>query len=204
MKNKDDKEDKTGTQGSVRMYFRKAVCGDSDAYWQLIEPFSGLIYSVALGILKDPELAQDILHEVYVKAFHSLGNLLSPQSISSWLHSITRNLCYERLRKRGRLDKKKKQIFNHKPRVVPIQEILIKEEELQLLQKALDSLPEPFRVILGMKYMNRLKCKEIAGILDISEQAVKSRLFEARKLLARRMTKHKKSMRSEQNGGLRK
>ncbi len=176
----------------LRLRFKKAVAGDVDAFWALIEPYSGLIYSVAFGILKDPERAQDILHDAYLKAFRSLNNLRNPGLLASWLHSLTRNLCYEVLRKDARAERKKIEVFRHRPRVVPIYEVLVKEEELRQLQKALATLPEPFRIVLGMKYMNRYSCKEIAEVLDISIAAVKSRLFEARKLLAHRMTELEK------------
>jgi len=181
--------------------FRKVIEGDSDAFWALIEPYSGLIFSVALGILKDPDLAQDILHEVYVKSFHSLNNLRNPDRLASWLHTLTKNLCYDFIRKQTIPDRKKEDIYEHRTRVVPIYEVLIKEEELKSLELGLSILPEPFRVILGMKYMNRMKCKEIAHVLDISVEAVKSRLFEARRLLARKMAESQTIKNSSQNGG---
>jgi RNA polymerase sigma-70 factor (ECF subfamily) len=181
--------------------FQKVLQGDPDAFWALIEPYSGLIYSVALGILKDPDLAQDILHEVYVKSFHSINNLRNPERLASWLHTLTKNLCYDFVRKQSIPDRKKADIYEHRTRVVPIYEVLIKEEELKNLEQGLALLPEPFRIILGMKYMNRMKCKEIAHILDISAEAVKSRLFEARRLLAHKMAESQSMKKSSQNGG---
>ena len=71
--------------------------------------------------------------------------------------------------------------------VVPVGEAQEKERRLVTMEEAMKGLPEPFRVILNLKYMNDYSCKEIAEVLEISVAAVKSRLFEARKLL-RRMT----------------
>ena len=82
--------------------------------------------------------------------------------------------------------------------VVPVAELMEKEERLSHMEEALGHLPEPFRVILGMKYMNDYSCREIADILDISVSAVKSRLFEARKLL-RKMTESLKERRQGQD-----
>lgn len=171
-----------------QLLFKKAVAGDTNAFWSLIEPYSRLIYAIAFGIFNDPDQAQDILHDVYLEAFRSLGNLRNPNRFSAWLNTLTHNLCYEALRKKSRAKQKMSDVFLHQPRVMLVYEVLVKEEELKQLESALNTLPEPFRVILGLKYMNQYSCAEIAEILGISVAAVKSRLFEARKLLATRMT----------------
>ncbi|MCX7767244.1 MAG: hypothetical protein N2246_11115, partial [Candidatus Sumerlaeia bacterium] len=46
--------------GNFQLLFKKAVAGDTNAFWSLIEPYSRLIYAVAFGILNDPDQAQDI------------------------------------------------------------------------------------------------------------------------------------------------
>ena len=182
--------------------FRKAVRGDRDAFWQLIEPMGGLIYSVALGIMKDPERARDILHESYVKAFTTLNNVRDPLRLASWLHSMVTRLCYDVMRRDAREARGRIEVMSHTPRVVPIDKVLIKEQELGCLEDALSALPEPFRVILSMKYMNRYSCQEIAGALSLAVGTVKSRLYEARKLLARRMADVENVHCSNMRGGL--
>jgi len=182
--------------------FRKAVRSDRDAFWQLIEPMGGLIYSIALGIMKDPERARDILHESYVKAFKTLNNLRDPLRLASWLHSMVTRLCYDVLRRDAREAHGRVEVMSHTQRVVPIDKVLIKEEELGCLEDALSTLPEPFRVILSMKYMNQYSCQEIAGAIGIAVGTVKSRLYEARKLLARRMAEVENAHCSNMRGGL--
>ncbi|MCX7767064.1 MAG: RNA polymerase sigma factor, partial [Candidatus Sumerlaeia bacterium] len=125
---------------------------------------------------------------VYLEAYRSLGNLRNPGKLSSWLNTLTHNLCYESLRKKTRARQKMGEVFLQRPRVMLVYEVLVKEEELKQLESALNALPEPFRVIIALKYMNQYSCAEIANILGISIAAVKSRLFEARKLLASKMT----------------
>ncbi len=191
-----------GPDNSLQKRFKKACQGDNDSFWALIEPYSGLIYSVAFGIMKNHEQSQDILHEVYIRSFKSLSNLRNPNRLTSWLYTMTRNICYDILRKNIRIDKGKAQVVDAQPKVVSIHEVLIKEEDLKQLQVALEKLPEPFRVILGMKYMNHFSCKYIADILDISVEAVKSRLFEARKLLLAKIQEMRKQPKSFQNGGI--
>jgi RNA polymerase sigma-70 factor (ECF subfamily) len=71
--------------------------------------------------------------------------------------------------------------------VVVVAEIREREAWLERMEGEIRRLPEPFRIILGLKYLNESSCREIAEILGLSVPAVKSRLFEARKLLRKRM-----------------
>lgn len=187
-----------------QIHFNKAANGDEESFWVLIEPYGGLIYSVAFGILNDPEQAQDILHEAYISAFHSLNSLRNPNRLAAWLYSLTRNLCYNTLTKKSLANQRVSEIGRYQPRVIPINEVLVKEEELRQLEKAICALPEHFRIILGMKYMNNYTYKEIAKALDISIETVKSRLYEARKLLTRRMKKSIEVCKPESKGELEK
>lgn len=68
-------------------------------------------------------------------------------------------------------------------RVVPADEWVQKEAWLATMETAIDEMPEPFRVVLALKYMNEYSYEQIAEMVGISLGAVRSRLFEARKLL---------------------
>ena len=170
-----------------RGLFKRARDGDRDAFWSLILPYRGLIYSVALGMLRNAEQAGDELHDVLLIAFRSVSNLRDPAKLPSWLYSITRNHIYDRTRREKRLRLAAQDAARRTGQVVAITEITEKEEWLTRMERATERLPEPFRVILGMKYMNDYSCREIADILDITVPAVKSRLFEARKVLRKNM-----------------
>lgn len=166
--------------------FRRAREGDREAFWELVLPFRGLIYSVALGMLKSHEQAEDQLHEVLLHAFRSLSNLRDPARLGSWLYSITRNRSLDHIRKAQRL---RGAIYASRGQwtpVVPVEQRKEKEQWLTWMEAALDQLPEPFRVALALKYMNDTSCQEMADILELTVPAVKSRLFQARKLLRRK------------------
>jgi RNA polymerase sigma-70 factor (ECF subfamily) len=164
---------------------RKALRGDIESFWELMQPHERTIHAVALGILKDPEKAQDVVHDVYVRAFSTLGNLRSPSKLSSWLYTMARNIAHEHQRKEIRDEKFPK---NMPPQVViSVPDMLIEEEEFQALEAAMETLPEAHRIVLGLKYMNNMSCREIADTLGIGIEAAKSRLFEARRVLRIRM-----------------
>ena len=171
--------------------FRRACQGDHDAFWRLVLPHRGLVYSVAIGMLRSHERAEDELHDVLLAAFRSLSNLRDPAKLPSWLYSLTRNHVMESVRREQRLRRAAEEAeTGGMARVVSIAEVAAREEKEEWfgrLEEAMGMLPEPFRVILGMKYTNDYSCGEMAEILGVSVPAVKSRLFEARKLLRRKM-----------------
>ncbi len=177
----------TSDPGTQEALYRKATSGDAEAFWELVRPHEKLVFAVALGILRDGEQAQDVVHDTYVRAFGTLGSLRSPARISSWLYGMGRNIAHEHLRKRQRADRLAQEP-PPQPEVVPVSEMLIREEEMTLLERCIRELPEQHRIVLGLRYMQNLSCKDIAAVLDIGLEAAKSRLFEARKALHRRMT----------------
>ncbi|MCE5229754.1 sigma-70 family RNA polymerase sigma factor [bacterium] len=156
--------------------------GDRDAFWRLVAPHRGLIFATALGMLKDPEAAEDLLHETLLAAARSIGSLREAPCLPGWLHTMTRNLALDMIRRQRRRRKVMAEAARE-ARVVPSDEWVQKEAWLTTMEAAIDELPEPFRVVLALKYMNEYSYEQIAEVLGISLGAVRSRLFEARKLL---------------------
>jgi RNA polymerase sigma-70 factor (ECF subfamily) len=172
--------------------FRRAAEGDRDAFWQLVTPHRGLVYSVARGMLGNHERAEDEMHDVLIAAFKALPTLRDPSKLPSWLYSVTRNHVLDLIRREQRLRRAAEGAAHlvgeaSVARVVTVSERTEREQWLTAMEETIERLPEPFRVILGMKYMNDYSCGEISEILGISVAAVKSRLFEARKLLRKKM-----------------
>jgi RNA polymerase sigma-70 factor (ECF subfamily) len=162
--------------------YDRACAGDGDAYWQLVLPHRGLIYAVAFGLVRSHERAEDLLHDVLVHAFRTLPNLREVDRLPSWLYTVARNRILDALRRESRT-RRVMAASAHEPRVIPMGERLEKEAWLTTMETAMEGLPEPFRLILAMKYMNHYKIDQIAEMLDITPAAAKSRLFHARKLL---------------------
>lgn len=169
----------------TRALLARALEGDTTAFWQLAERHQRMIYATAFGILRDHDMASDVVHDVYIRAFSTLGNLRSPDALGAWLHKMARNMSYEKLRKAGRLEREAERALP--PLVISVPDLLIREEELRLLEQALNELPENHRIVLGFKYMDHMSCRQIAETLDIGIEAAKSRLFEARRALRARM-----------------
>jgi RNA polymerase sigma-70 factor (ECF subfamily) len=164
----------------------KALAGDAESFWKLVKPHERTIFATALGVVRDAERAEDVLHETYLRAFRTLGGLRTPSKLAGWLHAMARNIAHETIRRSQREERAISEAPVAPP-VVPVTELWVREEELALLERCLGELPEQHRVVLGLKYMQNMSCRDIAETLDIGVEATKSRLFEARKALLRRM-----------------
>ena len=172
-------------QADIDKLLEWARQGNREACWRLIAPHRGLIYATALGMLKDPDQAADLLAEALLAAARSIGSLRRADRLPGWLHSLTRNLALDLIRREQRRRKAMARAAREAA-VVPVADWVEKERRLATMEEAIGELPEPFRVILALKYMNGYSCARMAEILDISVSAVKSRLFEARKLLRKK------------------
>ena len=151
---------------------RKAQRGDKNAFMDLIEENQLALDRAAKAILHREEDVEDAVQETICKAFYKLSDLRQPKYFKTWLTRILINCCYDLLRQQKGL--------------VPL-EILPEEgrndeRETSLdVQQVLRDLGENDRLTLTLYYLNDISVKDIAGMLAISEGAVKQRLSHGRK-----------------------
>ncbi|HEX9014204.1 MAG TPA: sigma-70 family RNA polymerase sigma factor, partial [Anaerolineaceae bacterium] len=149
------------------------------------------VYRLGLRILNDPQDAEDILQETFIKAFRSIKEFEGRSSISTWLYRIAVNEALMLARKRRpeafSLDDTQTDGGDGQPE--PMQVVdwcclpeaeLLSAEGRKFLENAIDRLPETLRVVFVLRDLQDLSIKETAEALDLSETAVKTRLLRAR------------------------
>ncbi|MBL8633555.1 MAG: sigma-70 family RNA polymerase sigma factor [Myxococcales bacterium] len=168
--------------------------GDQRAFRTLVERYQRRVFSLALGLLKDPDEARDISQEAFLKAHRHLGSFQGTASFYTWLYRITVNLCIDRKRKVGRgseveLDER----LSHRQVGSPAdvlatqklsfnpQRVAQSSELRKRIFAALDKLSEQHRAVLILREVEGLSYKEIADSMDCPEGTVMSRLFHARR-----------------------
>jgi RNA polymerase sigma-70 factor (ECF subfamily) len=167
----------------------KAIqAGDHQAFESLVRRYqyqvANLIY-VTMGSRDDVD---DIAQEVFIRVYKSLPRFKFDASFFSWVYRITMNLCIDEIRKRkirkvlsldflteDALEKSRK----NKDHSMPSDSMLL-DERRQIVQSALQRLKPEHRDILVLREYKDLGYSEIAEALDISLEAVKSRIFRAR------------------------
>ncbi|MBN2328483.1 MAG: sigma-70 family RNA polymerase sigma factor [Candidatus Omnitrophica bacterium] len=173
------------TKNAEATLVSQVLNGRRECYRPLVEKYQMKIYLLACSMLGNPSEAQDIAQETFLVAYKSLNQLKDQTKFGSWLFGITRNLCYSAMRRQKiKTEPIDSVAYQDIPNVVPMRP---SEENgvdiLSILMKRLDDLPEKYRVLLRLKYLEDYSYQEISEMLDIPVDLVRSRLFEGRRLL---------------------
>jgi RNA polymerase sigma-70 factor, ECF subfamily len=154
----------------------------------VLEGNQARILRLALGMLRDRDLAEDVLQETFVRAFRFYKSFRSEAAISTWLYRIALNLCIDAQRKSQRMgdrfDGAEESVDWADPAATP--ESIVELGELaRLADSALETLSPNHRAILLLREVEGLSYEKIARVLRIPTGTVMSRLFHARANLQR-------------------
>ena len=150
------------------------------------------LFRLARSIVRDDSEAEDVVQEGYVRAFTRLGEFRGESSLSTWLTRIVINEALGRLRRRRPSVEWEsiEAIGGTEAQVIPFpssqpdpERAMAQREIHHLLERAIDALPEPFRVVLVARLVEEMSIEETAELLDLRPETVKTRLHRARRLL---------------------
>lgn len=163
--------------------------GDLDSLGELYDRHRLSVYRTALAITRDPEAAEDILQDTFLRLYTYAGRVNTALPLAPWLYRITVNLSYTWTTRRARWWAPLEDFLDRlagSSRQSPEPEAE-RAEELRVIRSAINSLPFNQRVVIVLFYLNNLSLQEIAGILDCPVGTVKSRLHYARENLRKRL-----------------
>jgi len=169
---------------------RRALAGSQAAYSELVERYASSAVNVAVRLVNDRALAEELAQEAFVRAFARLGTFDQERRFSSWFFQILHNVSVDYLRRRRvetvSLDALLTAGYagpSDNPSSSPESEAE-RAELAEALTNALGRLRHDFREAVVLKYHQGLSVDEIAGILGVPEGTVKTYLHRARKELA--------------------
>lgn len=171
-------------------FLRRLRSGDKSAFHALVQQYQNRVYNLGLKILWNKEDAEDVLQETFLKVINKIDTFREESDIGTWIYRIATNAALMKLRERRRIrgqmtDIEELDNQDIQPSVLnpdapnPFDELL-KKESREILQKAIDSLPDIYRVVFILKDIEHLSTDEISSILNLSHEAVYSRLKRAR------------------------
>ncbi len=147
-------------------------------------PHMKLLYNVALKYCGNVFDAEDIVQETYLMAFHKFHQLREKSKCKPWLLTILRNnflKSYHKKKSQNRLSETEYIDFlKSNISQESADQILVKVSTRDVVQRAIDQLPEKYKAVLLLYYMEELLYKEIAAALEIPIGTVMSRLTRAR------------------------
>jgi RNA polymerase sigma-70 factor (ECF subfamily) len=170
---------------------RQIRAGKRSAMDQLMKLWYQPIVHYAWRFTGDRHAAEEIGQNTFLKVFRKLHQLKDISSFHIWLYRIADNQCKDHLRR-------KKKFVSLDQEAIPekgsskgnAQHLLEQEEQTKWIKKALLQLPEDQRIVIVMKEYQGLKFREIAAILDLSENTVKSRMYAGLRALKKSLIRH--------------
>jgi RNA polymerase sigma-70 factor, ECF subfamily len=166
------------------------LSGDTNAFRLLVKRYSDGVYRFCLARLGDPEDAEDAVQDVFLRAFRSLATFDASRSFGSWLFGIAANRVRTRYVKRNsevalleRITEEASGLESAPDNVDNPEELLLEVLSLEEIRTAVALLRPSYRAVVEMYYFAGLSVSETAASLEVGTEAVKSRLFRARKEL---------------------
>jgi RNA polymerase sigma-70 factor (ECF subfamily) len=172
-------------EGRLETALGKAARGDQTGFAEIVREHQGMVFSIAYHFLRNNSLAEELAQEVFLHLYQNLSKIQSPAHLKYWLRRVTAHRC---------IDQSRRQKFRQEVALeeIPEPSIASSSPDLMLserLQKTIASLPEKQRMIVILRYQEELGPAEIAEVLKMPVNTVKSTLnrslAELRKKLAR-------------------
>lgn len=167
---------------------KRAARGDERAFEALIQPYADATYRLCLRMMGNEQDAADMAQEAFVRAWRSLSTYKGQSRFSTWLYRVTSNVCLDELRRRRHGEVQSMQVLQENG-FEPVDtgetpEMALDRAELKReLSSAISQLGEEQRAALVLRDVQGLPYEQIAEILDLNLNTVKSRISRARSTL---------------------
>ncbi|HET8690546.1 MAG TPA: sigma-70 family RNA polymerase sigma factor [Steroidobacteraceae bacterium] len=153
-----------------------------EAFERLLPAYRRRVLGLAYGILRDRAAAEDLAQEVFVKLWQALPRYDGRAQLSTWIYAITRNAAVSALRARRRELSLADEAVAAEVEDVAAPDAAAAEDPA--LRRAIDRLPEKQRQAITLYYMDERSVEEVADMMGIPANTVKTHLHRARASLA--------------------
>ncbi len=188
-----------GGEGALLVRLR---AGDDAAYEELVRAYSGRMLATATRILGNPEDARDAVQDAFLSAFRAIDSFAGDSRTSTWLHRIVINASLMKIRSRRRRPEEPIDALlpgflengHHSDPPAgwkePADVLLQKRETREMVRDFIEKLPDAYRTVLVLRDIEELDTEETARVLEVSTNAVKTRLHRARQALRTLLDPH--------------
>jgi RNA polymerase sigma-70 factor (ECF subfamily) len=167
----------------------RVLAGEVALYELVMRRHNRLLFRLARGVVRDDDEARDVVQEAYLRAYRKLDQFRGPGGFKSWLAQITLNEARARVRKPLLL-------VDDEDAIVDLPALHSDEPEFEamscesqrIIERAIDDLPDDFRVVFLLRGVEQVSIAESAELLGIKEATVKTRFHRARALLRHALT----------------
>ena len=174
------------------IYIRQCMQNEREGQLKIYQLFSPVLYGICLKYMKNEDDAKDVFQEAFIVVFQKINQFKFEGSFEGWMKRIFINKLIETL------NKKKKEsffldVFDPDTDFVEEQELDIPQIEQEKLLEYIRDLPDQYRTVFNLYVFEKMKHKDIAELLKISEGTSKSNLNRAKGILQKRILSLKKN-----------
>ncbi|KPL57756.1 RNA polymerase sigma factor SigW [Rossellomorea vietnamensis] len=180
----------------VNKRIKQVLKGDQNAFAELVELYKDKVFQICFRMLGNRHEAEDIAQEAFIRAYVNIETFNQKRKFSTWLFRIATNLCIDRIRKKKPdyfLDAEVSgteglTMYSQVAADVQLPEDEVENMELQeTIQIEISKLPEKYRSVIVLKYIEELPLQEISEILDLPLGTVKTRVHRGREALRKQL-----------------
>ena len=184
---------KSNQHVSDRELINRVLAGDSRAYQGLVERYQHMVFTLAVRLLRNRELAEETAQDVFVKAYLGLKGFRGGSKFSTWLYKIAYYRILDVAEAEGRKPGLRSDLIPEKITARSLDDTwsqLMEKERRTVLDEALGRLDPADRSLLSLFYLQEQSLQEVSEITGLKAGAVKVRLFRARERLREMMEPH--------------
>lgn len=166
---------------------RRVQQGDQEAFRAIFDLYHKKVYRIAYGVVRENEEALDIMQEVFVKLYRTLGSFKGRSSLYTFLYRMAVNTAIDHIRRK---EKSVAESLDEEGAPEPVEELergpermILQKEQEERVKKAIETLPLDQKTTLLLREVEGLSYQEIAEVTRCSIGTVMSRLHYARKKL---------------------
>ncbi len=146
----------------------------------LYKRYSGKVFGKCISLLKNEEAAEDAVQEIFMKILFNLSKFSGKSKFSTWIYSITYNFCIDTIRRRKKDPSTLVDDIASHDVAEDVEDAFLLEMNIKKLKVVLEKIPVADKAILLMKYQDEMSIRDIGGILDKSESAIKMKIKRAK------------------------
>jgi len=171
---------------------RKAKAGDGKAYDELTVMYKDIVFKIIHRMVHNQQEAEDLTQEAFIKAYNSITSFNEEYAFSTWLFKIATNNCIDYFRKRKLKTHSMDETIRYKDDEIhqeyadpdpDVEREIIADEKSRTIRKAIEELPDKYRIVIKMRHQEEKSYEEISELLDLPLGTVKARIFRAREML---------------------
>lgn len=181
------KNQQTGSHESVstETLVKRAQGGDTRAFEAIYRRLVGRIYALCLRMSRDPQRAEELTQDVFVRAWERIGSFRGDSRFATWLHRLAVNVVLQAGRTRGRRESREHLVSD--PGEYTARAVREMPGTRVDIERAIAALPDGARAVLVLRDIEGYKYHEIAEIQGVALGTVKAQIHRARKMLRERL-----------------